>query len=342
MSWFSNIFGSSEGDSERAPVKNPPASAAEIAAFEAGVGVKLPPALVALYSQSDGVKPEDARMVNILRLMPLQAVAEMHGNFLQTGLAAWLKQHGMVCFWTDDNSNYAGVYCSGVFAGRVFFLDHDGYYLGDLSPVFRSVESFLSCLAEGVARNQIIDAFEEGEIEEEELNEKVKPFTWYSYYEPMETVDWHAFPVDYPSEAEKYSETDRAAYEQCRAMIEGCQEEEERRFLIYAIARLVPPTERATLFPYLKEDDMWMPARLATMLVSVKELAAIPHIVTLALTGNHNCQGSAKCSLAKLILLKPQAQGAIKAEYSRQGGDYAEIQKKLAALERSPALFYQW
>lgn len=128
MSWFSNIFGNSEGGAE--PAKSSPASAAEIAAWEEGVGVKLPPTVAALYSQSDGVKPEDARVGNILRLMPLKEVAETHGNLLQTGLAGMLKRYGMVFFWTDDSSNYAGVFCSGVFEGRVFFLDHDGYYLG--------------------------------------------------------------------------------------------------------------------------------------------------------------------------------------------------------------------
>jgi hypothetical protein len=342
MSLFSNIIGSGEGDPKSTPVKNPPASQSEITAFEAKAGVKLLPALVALYSQSNGVKPEHAQYVSILRLMPLLEVVEMQENFQQTGLAVMLKQHGMVFFWTDDSSNYVGVCCAGVFKGYVFFLDHDGYYSGDLSPVFRSVESFQECLAEAVARNQFVNAFEEGEIEEEELNEKVKPFTHYRYYEPMDTVDWHAFPVDYPSELEKYSEADRVAYEKCRAMIESCQEEEERRFLIYALARLVPPAERAGLFPYLKEDDLWMPARLASMLVSLREMEAVPHIVTLALAGNYNCQSSAKSALAKLILLEPQAKGSIKEEYSRQGGDYGEIQRDLAALERSPSLFYQW
>lgn len=298
--------------------------------------------MAALYCLSDGVQPEHARTFNILRLMPLQEAAETHENFQQTGLGEMVRRHGMICFWTDDSSNYAGVFCSGIFEGRVFFLDHDGYYSGDLSPLFRSVESFQACLTEAVARNQFVYACEEGEIEMEELKEKVKPFTHYRYYESIDTVNWHAFPVDYPSEAEKYTETDRAVYEQCRNMLASSKGEEERRFLIYALARLVPPSERAVLLPYLKEDDLWMPARLASMLVSVREAEAIQHIVTLALTGNHNCRGPAKSALAKLILLMPQVQGKIKVEYSRLGGDYSEIQRDIKALERSPTLFYQW
>ncbi|MGV3754685.1 MAG: SMI1/KNR4 family protein [Verrucomicrobiota bacterium] len=344
MTWLKNIFGDNKEGAKPEPVRNRPAAPADVARLESELGVKFPASLVRLYTETGGVNEPDARSWEVLRLMPLREVADINGRIAQRGMAALARRYSMVCFWADDQANYAGVFCGGFLDGRIFFLDHEGPYLGDFSPVFRSVESFQVSLDEAAERNRIIEYFEAGSITAEALESHASRFAWYRHCAPKDASTWDCLPVDYRSLPAEYSESDRAAYRECLKRVEGKTFDlgGERDFLVYSLARLVPPEELAVLFPFLGEDHMWIPARVAKILVLRECPEAIPHLVTLALSGNRNCRNGAQCALAKMIWQTPAAQGAIKALYSRQGGDFAEIQANLQTLQGSPSLFYQW
>jgi len=343
MTWLKNIFGGNEEDKPE-PVRSRPAAPADIARLESELGVKFPEALVRTYTETGGVHEQDARSREVLRLMPLREVADINARIAQRGMAALARRYSMVCFWADDQANYAGVFCGGFLDGRIFFLDHEGPYLGDFSPVFRSVESFQVSLDEAAERNRIIEYFEAGEITAEALEAHASRFAWYRHCAPKDASTWDCLPVDYRSLSALYSESDRVAYHECLKRVAGKAFElgGERDFLVYSLARMVPPEELSTLFPYLAEDHMWIPARVAKILALRECPEAIPHLITLALSGNRNCRNGAKCALAKMIWQAPEAQGAIKALYSQQGGDHAEIQANLQTLQGSPSLFYQW
>lgn len=311
---------------------------------ETVLGIKLPGALVKIYAEGDGLKMEERIAAQSFRLMPLAELVTINTQLRRSGIEDLLRAYSMACFWTDDQSNYAGVFCGGIFEGRVFFVDHDGPFTGDLSPVFRTVDSFLEAANESAERNRIIGYFEAGEITFDDLSSHASRFPWYRHYAPGDTASWFALPLDYRSGEEAYTALDREAYTACTKKLEAkiFASDGERDLLVCSQARLVPPNESHTLLPYLKEDNMWLPGRVAQILVQRDCPDAVAPLVTLALTGNYNCRSTAKYALVKMGIITPQAQGAIKAEYSRQGGDYTEIKATMDAYKKSPSLYYQW
>lgn len=344
MAWFDKFLGGDDSDENSSPVSNKPASEEAISNFEQALKVKLPDALVRLYQEYDGIDEADARSSEVFRLMPLIEVLETNEVLREAGMGPYWHDYSMVCFWSDDNSNHAGIYCDGFLAGRVFFLDHDGPYSGDLSPVFRSVDSFQKHLREAAERNGIIESYESGELTKEELVAQVDRFAWYRHYAPYDTSSWHSLPVDYRCGDGEYLDEDSVAFRECQKGLEklDIEDDNERDFLTQSLARLVPPGKLETLFSYLKEDHMWVPATVARILTLRKCDEAVPALVALALTGNPNCRESGKHSLAKIIFQTPESQQQVAAEYIKQGGDFSEIEANIQALKLSPTLFYQW
>ena len=131
-------------------------SDSEIRAFERRMGCKLPPEIRDLYADHDGVG--DQRSRGLFYLMPSEEAVDFNA----------MKEHNSVAFcgedifdvegedparvfWTDGNSNYAGVFVSGADAGRVFTLDHDD---PRLAVRYRSIRSFLEVLAAAAGTGQ--------------------------------------------------------------------------------------------------------------------------------------------------------------------------------------------
>ena len=150
-------------------------------------GDELPAEILALDRDHDGT--DDARGDIPLRLMSIDEAIEFHGN---SGYLAERGGREMRTFWTDDNSNYAGLYVEGPLPGRVFVIDHDEV---DLSPVYRSAHSFHEVMLDAAAGG----------------------------------LDWYEMPTDYPvdrgvstpevrpaSAAERHADRDLA-----RSMIPG-------------------------------------------------------------------------------------------------------------------------
>ncbi|BCC09469.1 MULTISPECIES: hypothetical protein [Bacillus cereus group] len=52
--------------------------------------------------------------------------------------------------WTDDNSNYVGVYMFGALTGRVYFINHEEI---DLCPVYPNVQTLIKILLESPESN---------------------------------------------------------------------------------------------------------------------------------------------------------------------------------------------
>ncbi len=90
---------------------NAAVSAREIARLQASLGAALPAELLALYRDHDGL-PEHAPDDLPFRLMPIDEVIDIHHIARREGWA----DVGVRVFWTDDNSNYAGLYLTGPLA----------------------------------------------------------------------------------------------------------------------------------------------------------------------------------------------------------------------------------
>lgn len=132
-------------------------SDADIRAFERRIGCKLPPELRALYSDHDGVEEHGDH--RLFHLMPHESAVEFNAMKEQNSIAFCGEDIFDVegddparVFWTDFNSNYAGVLLSGPDAGSVFIFDHDD---PRLAVRYDSVRSFLKALADAAGADRI-------------------------------------------------------------------------------------------------------------------------------------------------------------------------------------------
>jgi hypothetical protein len=97
-----------------------PATASELDALANVLGVPLLPSIRAIY---EGHRAEEPGLDLCLRLLTPTDAARDIVALRQFGVP--FEDHELGTFWTDDNSNYAGVFASGSLAGRVFKLDHE-------------------------------------------------------------------------------------------------------------------------------------------------------------------------------------------------------------------------
>jgi hypothetical protein len=129
----------------------------ELRAFERRMGCKFPPEVRALYADHDGVDEHGDH--RLFHLMPHESAVEFNAMKEQNSIAFCGEDLFDVAgddsarvFWTDFNSNYAGVFVSGPNAGSVFILDHDE---PRLAVRYRSVRSFLRALAAAAGADQL-------------------------------------------------------------------------------------------------------------------------------------------------------------------------------------------
>ncbi|MGA2851053.1 MAG: hypothetical protein ABSE46_18785 [Terracidiphilus sp.] len=117
---------------------NPPAEENDLARFQQIVG-SLPEDVLALYRNHDGskrlIRPYSAKLT--ARLIP---IAEALENQLLLNRVSIPKAGTVAWLWTDDNSNYCGVYTDGLLQGFLTVLDHEDQIL---TPAFRSVARFM-------------------------------------------------------------------------------------------------------------------------------------------------------------------------------------------------------
>jgi len=167
-------------------------------------------------------------------------------------------------FWTDDNSNYAGVFLAAPLRGRVFFLDHDE---PDDAPRFRSIESF--------CRSTLAAA------------EK----------------DWSDMVTDYPrltDPADIDGDEDRAvAIAYLRDLPAACSADAYAVFA-YCALNLLPPRDFALALPLFDSTDMWGQERACKMIGLWRRAEAVPDLLRVARTGMSNGRVEAVRALQRI------------------------------------------
>jgi hypothetical protein len=96
----------------------------------------VPEELLALYRN-----PEDRDLHSTVRLMSIEEVLQTNADLVSAG---YIQAGPVSWHWTDDNSNYSGIYTEGPLKGWLTRLNHDE---PTLIPAYRSVTSFLAYLA---------------------------------------------------------------------------------------------------------------------------------------------------------------------------------------------------
>jgi len=236
---------------------NSPASATEIEEVATAIECNLPSDLRALYLDHNGF--ENA-FPPPWRFMSISEVVEMYRCF-----SNWAG-YGLRFFWTDDNSNYAGVYVSGPLAERVCIEIHDDH---DLSPRFRSIRSFLEAV--------LVASSEERSLEESDFE----------------------YPIAGPKGNPGQLEDDWRAVQALRGLLDDSDDEQKRDYAKSMMA-LTPQEHTDQIVPFLDEDDMWIPATAARILGARKYEPAIPKLTEVGLTGRMNGYQTAIIALGNI------------------------------------------
>ncbi|MDY8023108.1 HEAT repeat domain-containing protein [Paenibacillus polymyxa] len=188
------------------------------------LAIHLPDDMVeALHVHS---KEQEGRNVQ-LRLMNEQELAE--------GIK-WMAQIEVfkliVPLWTDDHSNYVGIYVEGPLAYKLCYISHEET---DVSPIYRSAASLIAEL------------------------------------EQHPELDWEQLRKDYPSgediSVEQLAEDIRCMNELRTALeMDSPEDDDVRCQLLYSLMAITPICEVDSLLLYVDDEDMYVQERACVLL----------------------------------------------------------------------------
>jgi hypothetical protein len=236
-----------------------PATADEIEELTRVLGVALPPAIRAIYEDHGS---EDARYELCLRLLSPTDAAQAITGLREFGVP--FEDHELGTFWTDDNSNYAGVFMSGQLAGRVFKIDHEE---PSPEPCWRSVASFYDALLDGRDAG----------------------------------LDWCELATDYPRPATDREPADDALASRLFALHrEQPSAAVGQRAVYQALALSSAATHEAQVVSLLQSNDMWIQERAVQILGHWCLETTIPDIVDVVRNGQHNGRTAGIAALKRI------------------------------------------
>ncbi|WP_310604575.1 hypothetical protein, partial [Anaerosporobacter sp.] len=171
--------------------------------------------------------------------------------------------------WTNRNSNYAGVYISGLLKGKVCIVDHEEEMY---APLFRSINSFITTI----------------------VSHKLDDL----YNQDMLKVDWADYPSVNSSQAEKDSDLHIV-----KTIIEQINKDSERDYYRSGmiVCYLMPNTHLDLLKPFLYEENMWVQETACYVLAIHKYEPAIEWLKEISQIGKGNEKFAATRSLKYML-----------------------------------------
>lgn len=216
----------------------------------------LPDELLALYRKGER-EDEDS----FVRLMEIEEVLKTNADlatagFVQVGPVSW--------FWTDDNSNYCGVYTDGPLKGWLTRLNHEEPML---TPAYRSVIGFLSRVAE-----------------------------------PGDASDLPYLAAEIPSvmPAPADVEADRLLAAQFRELYFEEQDDDKKRLFAFCSICLTPVENTNDVLAFLESPDMWIPEAAVSLLELRGYAGGIMELEKLAREGRANGDSAAMRQLVRI------------------------------------------
>lgn len=171
----------------------------------------------------------------------------------------------IIPLWTDDNSNYVGVFYQGPLKYKVCYLDHEET---DISPGFRSVSSFIRTI------------------------------------EQDPDLDWRELKKEYPVKTESSVqdlEVDQKCIDELYRLISVNEIDEDLRCqLLFSVMALTPKKHLDTLIKYLDDEDMYVQERACEILGFHRYAPAKDKLIEVSESGMHNGKMAAKRALSRL------------------------------------------
>lgn len=246
--------------------------------LEAYLGGPLPSPVAALYDAPDPIGP----VHDLMRLLSPAEAIETNRALREFDSE---RDPDFYFFWTDDNSNFAGVYLSGELAPRVALYDHEE---PSDTPAYFGVESFQAARALGA---------ESG-------------------------LAWYELTADYPvvgAAASPHAEADRAlAHKYLQAYRE---DPANRQRLAFLAMNLLPPDETESICELMSSEDMWVQERACQVVGLRKHQPAITRLKQVAIGGLHTGRVAAILALKKMET--PEARGVLEELRDQLDWDYS-------------------
>ena len=171
--------------------------------------------------------------------------------------------------WEDGNSNYAGVYYTGMMRGKVMFFSHDE--LWD-APIFRNIASFVQSVKTGATESL--------------MNEYLSNLPYNGDY-----------PAKLLSEQEK--EEHLALAKVYLEQLRGEDDDIDFQFALKAFY-LMPAENLDLLFPLLKSGNMYIEQDIPEVFAFHNYRRALPLLKEAAENGSIHLSRSAKRAVAKM------------------------------------------
>jgi hypothetical protein len=189
-------------------------------------------------------------------------------------------------FWTDDNSNYAGVFLAAPLLGRVFFLDHDD---PNDAPRFRSLDSFCHSMLAAAEQDQ----------------------------------PWVEMATDYPrltDPMDPASDEDRTVAMAYLCALDAAHSPDEYSRFAHRALHLLPPLDFELALPLLGSADMWVQERACAVIGLWRRPEAVPDLLRVGQTGMHNGRVAAVRALQRIRT--PGARNAVSILQAEMGSRY--------------------
>lgn len=245
----------------------PPASAQELHELVTVMGVPLPGPIRAIYADHRAEEPGFEQCLRLLS--PTEAVQTIRA-LRESGVP--FEDEELGTFWTDDDSNYAGVFAAGLLAGRVFKLDHEET---SPEPCWRSVESFYDALLDARDAER----------------------------------DWTELATDYPRAPTDQSAVDDALASRLFTLHHDQPGSAVGQRAIYQALALSSATHASQVMNLLSSHDMWIQERAVEILGHWRWEPAVASIADVVRDGQHNGRVGGILALKKID--SPEARAAL-------------------------------
>lgn len=231
----------------------------------------LPDDALAVYRDHDGANnlPESLTRRAFARLMPVDEVISTCDRLRALTTIPAIDQ---VCLlWTDDNSNYCGVFTEGPLKNYLAVLDHEEPIL---APAFRSIPSFMSRL----------------------IDEACEPNG------DSSVCDLPSLKRETPELVanEKTAADDLLLASKLTGLYTATTDEGLRRFYAICSICLTPFGRSEDTFPFLQADDMWIPEAAVNLLEARHWKGCVAQLEVLAREGHPNGDSAAMRLLARM------------------------------------------
>ena len=226
------------------------------------LGCVLPEPLLDLYQASNSTIEYDDCVE--MRLMSLDEVIEFHKEVWEEEWGNF-KAKGIRVFWTDDNSNFTGLYVAGLLEGKLCFIDHEEV---NLSPVYTSVQSFTDAMTAA----------------------------------SLEKLGWPEFRRDYPSgpSVDHYiALRDWEISQAFRCLYEASQDE-DRVYYAFCMMALTPCENIDSLLACTYDMNMHIQAKACELLGQRRYEPATDRLAEVAQHGTHNGQIASIIALGQI------------------------------------------